>query len=810
MRLVSAAAAFLLGTAAALGFDLAPGLNIPAAPFYLLMGASLIGVAGALLMRRRSAGIVFLVLIAFLGMWRGGHAAAVDVGDRWYGAPETSGVVTIEGELLTDPAPANFNTRLRLDVVAATVNGRRSDAFFKADVFADRLADVGDSGTTGRPVNGFRYGDRYIVSGRYDPSPDGGEPVAGRISATTVVLIGDDAGNPVRRWLASVRQSMASSIERSAGGDGGDLGVALTTGLRGSLDKQLVDNFRAAGTAHVLAISGLHIALVGGLALGVGAMAFGRRRQLYLLAPLLAVWGYAALAGFSPSVTRAAIMASAYLAARMIGRQRSVLPAIGLAAVLMVAVDPAVLGSVSFQLSFTAVAGIALLASPMQDLFNRGIEKATGTESNSNAVLNALVATVAMSIAATIATAPLVAFYFGSVPVWSVPATTLVLPILPLTVVLGAMTGLAGLINDQLGVVFGWPLWITARYMSGVSSLFANSGVGPFESGTWSAPVAVVYYAGPMVFLARKRIAAAISSLGRYMAAASGRAEMPAPPLWIAVAALTLAATGLALAFTSSPRDPLRVTFFETDRGHMTLIETPAGNRALIDGGRDAEGAVRALESHLPFWDRSLDVVLLTHPDTDHVGGLQAVMERFDVGLLVESPIDHPSQTYAAWRKVADAHPNKIIADPGQIVALDHGVALHVLLARRDGPDLSINDASVVTKLTYGDVSMLLPGDISKISESALLESGADLRSTVLHVPHHGSDTSSTEDFLQAVAPAFAVVQVGTNNQFGHPSPTVMSRLAATVPEHQVLVTRDSGTVTLESDGERLWLMTAD
>ena len=103
------------------------------------MGASLIGVAGALLMRRRSAGIVFLVLIAFLGMWRGGHAAAVDVGDRWYGAPETSGVVTIEGELLTDPAPANFNTRLRLDVVAATVNGRRSETFFKADVFADRL-----------------------------------------------------------------------------------------------------------------------------------------------------------------------------------------------------------------------------------------------------------------------------------------------------------------------------------------------------------------------------------------------------------------------------------------------------------------------------------------------------------------------------------------------------------------------------------------------------------------------------------------------------------------------------------------------
>ena len=254
----------------------------------------------------------------------------------------------------------------------------------------------------------------------------------------------------------------------------------------------------------------------------------------------------------------------------------------------------------------------------------------------------------------------------------------------------------------------------------------------------------------------------------------------------------------------------LRVTFFEIDRGHMTLIETPAGNRVLIDGGRDAEAAVSKLESHLPFWDRSLDLVLLTHPDVDHVGGLQAVMERLDVGLLMESPVDHQSQTYAAWRIIADAHPNRTVADPGQVVALDHGVALHVLLARRDGPGLSINDASVVTKLTYGDVLMLLPGDISRVSEYTLLESGLDLRSTVLQVPHHGSDTSSTETFLQAVDPAFAIVQVGNRNPFGHPSPEVMARLNTTVPEHQVLVTREAGTVTLESDGQRLWVITAD
>ena len=215
------------------------------------------------------------------------------------------------------------------------------------------------------------------------------------------------------------------------------------------------------------------------------------------------------------------------------------------------------------------------MATPLHDLFHRGIEKASGSESRSNVVVNPIVAMVAMSIAATIATAPLVAFYFGRVPTWSVPATTFVLPVLPLTVVLGAMTGLVGLVNDQLGVVFGWPLWIAGRYMSGVSNLFANLGPGLFESAAWSTPAAVAYYVCVTAFLARRRVIAAMISLKGYAASASSRGELPAPPLWLAIAAVALAATSLALALTSSPPDLLRVTFFETDRGHMTLIETP-------------------------------------------------------------------------------------------------------------------------------------------------------------------------------------------------------------------------------------------
>ena len=233
-------------------------------------------------------------------------------------------------------------------------------------------------------------------------------------------------------------------------------------------------------------------------------------------------------------------MASAYLLARAMGRQRSALPAIGLAAGLMVAVDPAILRSVSFQLSFAAVAGIALLATPIHDLFHHGIEKATGTESRSNAVLKSRWSQWS----------PCRSLRRSRPRRWS-PSTSAASPpgvfrprhsccrSCHLTVVLGALTGLAGLVSEQLGVVFGWPLWVAGSYMSGVSDLFANLGPDLFESAAWSSPAAIAYYVCVTAFLARKRIRSAIVSLREQLVEFSIRPSggLPAPPLWLAVAA---------------------------------------------------------------------------------------------------------------------------------------------------------------------------------------------------------------------------------------------------------------------------------
>ena len=229
-------------------------------------------------------------------------------------------VITFEGVLLTDPKP--FGELLRLPVRVVSLDG--VDEFgpdsFTVDVLADRLSSTGDSG---RSVFEFRYGDRYRITGVFDP--DSAPDRIGFVRRPIVELVGEGEGNALRRGLARVRTNLSESIRKSLPEPVAGLAAAVTVGDRTGLSGDTREAFRESGTAHFLAISGLHIAIVGVAAFALATRVLGRQRQLYLLVPLVAVWGYAVLAGLSEPATRAAIMATVYIAARAAGRQRTVL-----------------------------------------------------------------------------------------------------------------------------------------------------------------------------------------------------------------------------------------------------------------------------------------------------------------------------------------------------------------------------------------------------------------------------------------------------------------------------------------------------
>ena len=580
------------------------------------------------------------------------------------------------------------------------------------------------------------------------------------------------------------------------------------------MPEDLVERFRATGTSHLLAISGLHLGIILGLGLGASRWLFGRRGQYYLLAPLALMWAYAALAGMSPSVARAAIMGSVYLAALALGRPRSVLPALGLAAALMVAHSPPVLLSVSFQLSFTAMAGIALLAAPIASRLRALLGPTEDRGGTRNSLLDFVAFTAAMTVAATLATLPLVAFYFRQISLVGVPATMLALPALPLVLVTQAVAGVLGLIATSLALPLGWLAWAATGYLIGVVELVARLPGASFETGQVGPVLVWAYYGSIMLVWIGARRARRLWPL-RAASLRLGRLPLPARgvvvPLWVLPPAILLPALVWAAAL-SMPDGRLHVTFADVGQGDSALIITPRGNSILVDGGPGPLEAARLVGDRLPFWDRTVAMVVLTQPHADHARGLTELLRRYRVERVMEREIDYESRTYAAWKRALGEEGAVVTqARSGQVIVTDDGVLIQVLWPPEQlqrGTASDVDNASIVLRLVYGDVSFLLTGDMFAEAEASLVRRGAPLDSDVLKVAHHGSRTSSSARLLESVSPSVAVISVGKDNRYGHPHPETVAALLAHVAEDQIFLTSERGNVEFVTDGTRLEVKT--
>ena len=247
----------------------------------------------------------------------------------------------------------------------------------------------------------------------------------------------------------------------------------------------------------------------------------------------------------------------------------------------------------------------------------------------------------------------------------------------------------------------------------------------------------------------------------------------------------------------------LKVVFADVGQGDMTIITTPSGRTIVVDGGPDPERAVQALDAQMPFWKRTLSLVVLSHPHSDHVSGLSEILRRYDVERILEFRSKYESADYKAWSRLAESEGAQLLeARPGTRLSFPDGVEVHVL----GPPDATVNanDASVVVRVVYGNASFLLTGDVFRDGERWLLGAGHTLDSDVLKVAHHGSDTSSSAPFLSAVSPRAAVISAGQDNRFGHPDPEVVERLKELIPDSRIFRTYESGTVTFETDGRSL------
>ena len=643
MTLLSLAAAFVLGVLVALQVD------IPTPVVLVWLGASaLAGAAAAGLRRRPSLALLPLVLV--LGMVR------VELFESdpdsalasYHGRPG----LQVEGTIAGDTGAAGPATRFRMDVDRVSVGQDMEAVSGAVQVTAFETSDL----VRRREPPYYRYGDRLRLTGTLEPPPDledfdfpaylASQGIHTVAPFPEVSLIDEDRGSSFYRWLYVTRGRLERSIDSVVPEPQASLGKALLLGLRDDLPDGMVDRFRRTGTSHVLAISGLHVGVLMAVTLALGRTLLGRRYHLYLLPPLVVVWLYALLSGMSPSVTRAAIMGTVYLAALSLGRPRSVLPALGLAAAVMVALIPNVLTSVSFQLSFAAMAGIALMAEPISRWTQRGLEARLWTGGGLPGPVVAASDITAMTMAATLATLPLVAFYFESVSPAGIPTTLLVLPALPAVLVTQAAAALAGLVSVPAAEPIGWAAWLTSRYVTGVVGLAASVPGASIETGRLSAWLAGAYYGVPAlvyVFLRLRRLSR--QSDGQSLAMPSFRVMESGVPVWVLAPAVGLTAL-LWAAVVALPDDRLRVSFVDVGQGDGMFIAMPGGRQVIVDGGPDPVRMVQLVGERMPFQDRTIELVVLTHPHRDHVTGLIEVLRRYDVPVVLERSVELDSASY--------------------------------------------------------------------------------------------------------------------------------------------------------------------
>ena len=223
-----------------------------------------------------------------------------------------------------------------------------------------------------------------------------------------------------------------------------------------------------------------------------------------------------------------------------------------------------------------------------------------------------------------------------------------------------------------------------------------------------------------------------------------------------------------------------RVTFFDVGQGDAIFVEVPNGNQILIDGGPSDRVAAK-LGEHMPFWDRSIDLLILTHPHTDHLNGLLEVLKRYDVGMVMEAGVRYSTPEYGEWRDLLKKKNVQVmVAQRGQRVHISPSADFDILAPFENSENTSpknVHDAMVVSKLRYSSTTVLFTGDAEETLEYKLLMSGADLAADILKVGNHGSKTSTANAFVRMAAPKIAVISAGKNNRYGHPHQQTLDTL---------------------------------
>ena len=712
------------------------------------------------------------------------------------------GNANVRGVVIDEPDPSNSSVKLTIKV--DEINGEKASGTlllyterYPTYSYGDLILATGTIEAPPDDINGFNYRAYLARQGIYTT-----------LYYPSVELVAEGKAPQPLQAIYALRHRLGESLRQALPEPEASLARGILLGLRSSIPPALNADFQRSGTMHILAISGQNMAIIAGIVLSVATRLFGKRRPTYFILTLSVLWLYALLAGMSAPVLRAVIMVSIYLLGMYLGRQRSGLTTVTLSAAIMIAISPNILWQTSFQLSFAAVLGLILLTPIFQDWLSR------------LRMPKLLADSAACGLGAVTATLPLTAYYFGYTSLVTLPATFFASIALPAIIVITAIIAIIGLIWLPAARVIGWVDWLLLKYFVLVIQGFAAIPHASVCIGTIPVWLVYFYYAFIAAIMRlwsmiKRRLPAKVSKVDKK----AKSAPIPTALKWGIGALSIIAILVWAAVFTAPSGGKLQVSFLDVGQGDSILITSPTNQHILVDGGPNPDTACLAVGEALPFWERSIDLVVMTHPHDDHVGGLVEIARRYDVKEVLLPPegflkIENisVSPAYDEFRQViADKHIESIAAQEGQAIDIGGGATIEVLnppATPLEGTTSDVDNNGVVLHVTMGNISFLLTADMYADGELRLVYDRADLKSTVLKAGHHGSGFSTDSEFLDTVDPQAAAISAGANNSFGLPNASTVARLARAVGSDMVFTTMDRGTITFTTDGKRLWVQT--
>ncbi len=639
----------------------------------------------------------------------------------------------------------------------------------------------------------YHYGDHLRLRGRLQTPPANEDfsyqeylarqGILSYLPNAEATRLPGNGGDPILAAVYNIKEKSVDMVYRLFPDPEASLLAGILLGVDGGLPEPLQQAFKDTGTAHIIAISGFNIAIIAGILVTFFSRIFGRR--LGTVFAIVGIGVYTFLVGADAAVVRAALMGTLSLIAVQIGRRQQGLNTLAFVAALMALGNPLLLWDAGFQLSFFATLGLILYAEPFQNAGLRLLRRLT-SEENARFLAAPLTAFVLLTLAAQLATLPIMAFQFKQIPLVSVIANPFILPAQPAVMMLGGLAVLLGLILPPLGQLAAWIAWPLTAYTIRAVEFFDSIPHGVIYLGRFSFWIVIAGYAGLFtVTFAGERLKGLLTSL---------RARFQQLTAAMVLAVLLICTLLAWRAAADTPDGKLHLTFLSVGSADAIFIQTPDGRHLLINGGSSNSLLSDALGRRLSPFHRSLDWLIVASTEEYQLAALPRLLDRYPPANVLWSGKEQASFSSRAVMEWLTDHSIPIAqAEEGQSLDLGQGATLKVL---------SLSSRGATLLLEWDNFRALLPVGENLDTLEQLEYGNAVGPVTVLSPALSGYAPLSPQDWIENLNPQLVVLSVAAGDPDGLPDQATLKALA----NRALLRTDQNGWVEVSSDGKQVWV----